>query len=610
MAVQIYLEVSVTEAQQVPRRDEIAVEHTWDLTTIYASDDAWEADVVRLERMLPDIVALQGQISQGPQAMVKVFTTRDAAYTLLEQIYVYATRRRDTDSTDAHAQALADRAATLFARVSAEAAFIEPEVLALPDETITRWIAEEPALQVYRYALEELARQRAHIRSAEVEALLAATSDLTRAPGDIFDMLREADMTFGTIEDEEGNLVQLSQGRYGRFMESSDRRVRRDAFQGLYKGFGSLRNTIGQTLASEVRTHLFYARARGYESCLHAAMEPHNIPLDVYTNLIETVDRNLPSLHRYLKLRKRLLGVDELHVYDLYAPLVPEAKLTIPYAEAVATVQEALKPLGLEYGAILRRAFSERWIDVYESAGKATGAYSDGSYTTVPFILLNYQDRMHDMFTLAHELGHSLHSFFTRRTQPYVYGNYTMFVAEVASTVNEALLNEYLLRTHTDALLRKHLLIQQIEDIRTVLFRQSMFATFELDMHRRAEAGEALTADSLSEHYRALVARYHGSDVVLDDEIALEWARIPHFYRNFYVYQYATGISAALALSQRIRSEGQPAVDRYLHFLSSGSSRSSIDLLRAAGVDMTTPAPIQQALDTFTDLLVQLEAFD
>jgi oligoendopeptidase F len=598
----------VAETQKVPRRNEVPVEHTWDLTVIYSSDDVWEQDVAKLEQMLPEIAALQGTLAEGPQALLKVLQTRDRVYMVLEQVYVYAMRRRDSDSTDAQAQALAERAGALIARVSAAAAFVEPEILALPDERIAEWLAAEPALQVYTYMLEELARQRAHVRSAEVEELLAAAGDVARGPGTIFDMLTEADLTFGMIEDEDGNPVQLSQGRYNRFMESNIRRVRRDAFKTLYKAFGALRNTLGTTLSSEIRTHVFYAQARSYGSCLEAALKPHDIPLDVYTNLVSTVDQHLSRLHRYMGIRKRLMGLDELHIYDLYAPLVPEVDVAVKYDEAVKTVQTAFASLGAEYAAALQQAFNNRWIDIYENVGKASGAYSDGAYTTAPFILMNYQDRLRDMFTLAHELGHSMHSFFTRRTQPYVYGSYTLFVAEVASTLNEALLTDYLLKTRDDAALRKHLIVQQLEDIRTTLFRQTMFATFELDIHQRAEAGEPLTTDRMSELYRDLVARYHGPEVVLDDEIVLEWARIPHFYRSFYVYQYATGISAALALSKQIIADGQSAVDRYLRFLRSGSSRSSIDLLREAGVDMTTPQPIQQALDTFDALLDELEA--
>jgi oligoendopeptidase F len=600
----------VVETQKVPRRDEVPVEHTWDLTMIYASDDAWEQEVAKLEHMLPELAALQGTLAEGPQALLNVLQMRDRVFILLERSYVYAMRRRDSDSTDPQAQALAERSGTLIARISAAAAFVEPEILALPDERIAEWLAAEPALQVYTYSLEELARQRAHVRSTEAEELLAAAGDVARAPGTIFDMLTEADLTFGPIEDEDGNTVQLSQGRYNRFMESKVRRVRHDAFKTLYKSFGALRNTLGTTLSSEIRTHVFYSRARNYASCLEASLKPHDIPLDVYTNLVSTVNQNLSRLHRYMEIRKRMMGLDELHIYDLYASLVPEVDVTVQYDEAIKTVQSAFAPLGAEYATALKQAFNNRWIDIYENVGKASGAYSDGAYTTVPFILMNYQDRLRDMFTLAHELGHSMHSFFTRGNQPYIYGNYTLFVAEVASTLNEALLTDHLLKTRDDPALRKYLIVEQLEDIRTTLFRQTMFATFELDIHQRAEAGEPLTTDRMSELYRELVARYHGPAVVLDDEIALEWARIPHFYRSFYVYQYATGISAALALSKQIMAEGQPAVDRYLNFLRSGSSRSSIDLLRGAGVDMTTPQPIQEALDTFDALLDELEALN
>lgn len=598
----------MTEAQRVPRRDEIPIEHTWDLTTIYADDSAWEQDFTRLEQALPEVEALQGTVGNDAQSLLRALQTRDDITMRLWQIYVYANRRYDSDTGDAAGQALGERAGSLVARASAAMAFIEPEILAVPEETIAEWQRSEAGLAIYAYALEQLATQRAHIRSAEVEGILAQFSDITRAPSEIFEILTSADLSFPTIEDEQGQTVQLSHARYGRFLESKDRRVRQDTFKGYYSAYRGIRNTLGTTLAAEVRSHALNARLRGYASSLEAALKPNDIPLNVYHNLISTINANLPRLHRYMKVRKRLMGLDELRIYDLYASLVPSADVEVPYNEAIDTVQKAFLPLGGDYGAALKQTFSSRWIDVYENQGKRSGAYSDGSYTTAPFILLNYQDRLRDMFTLAHELGHSMHSFFTRRNQPFVYGNYTIFVAEVASTLNEALLTDYLLKTRDDAALRKYLVVEQLEDIRTTLFRQTMFAEFELDMHTRAEANEPLTADALSKPYYDLVARYHGPDVVLDDEIALEWGRIPHFYYNFYVYQYATGLAASLALSKQIIAEGQPAVDRYLKFLSSGSSRSSIDLLRDAGVDMTSPEPIQAAMDTFDALLDELEA--
>jgi oligoendopeptidase F len=596
------------DTQQVPRRDEIPAEYTWDLTTIYPDDRSWEADIERLEAQVPEITALQGSIGRSPEDLLHALQTRDAVWQQLWQIDVYANRRYDSDTGEPQGQALSERAGSLVARVGAALAFIEPEILAVPEATIAGWIEAEPDLQVYRYALSQLARERAHVRSAEVEEVMAQFSDVTRAPSEIFEILTTADLQFPSITDESGNTVQLSHARYGRLLESQDQRVRRDTFKGYYSAFQGIRNTLGTTLAAEVRSHVLGARLRGYESSLHAALSPNDIPLEVYHNLVRTINDNLPLLHRYIKLRKRILGLGELHFYDLYVSLVPDADEHVPYGEATQLVAAAFEPLGRDYGRVIETTFSSRWIDVYENQGKRSGAYSDGAYTTAPFILMNYQDRLRDTFTLAHELGHSMHSYFTRRTQPFVYGSYTLFVAEVASTLNEALLTDYLLKNRDDPALRKYLIVQQLEDIRTTIFRQTMFAEFELDMHARAEANEPLTAESLTRPYYDLVKRYHGPNVTLDDEIALEWGRIPHFYYNFYVYQYATGLSAALALSKQILSEGQPAVDRYLTFLSSGSSRSSIDMLREAGVDMTTPAPIQAAMDTFATLLDQLEA--
>lgn len=596
------------ETTKVPHRTEIPVENTWDLSTIFADDQAWEQAFARVESLLPKITALDGKISEGPSTLLQVLNLRDEINRQRDQLDVYAVQRRDSDSTDSAAQALVERLGSLTARVSAVQSFIKPQILALPEETLKDWQQKEPGLQIYAHALEEFTRQRAHVRTAEVENILAQFSDITRAPGDIFSILTNADLTFPTIEDERGQQVTLSHARYGRFMESKERRVRQDNFKGYYSAYQGIRNTLGTTLAAAVRTHVIDARMHNYDSALEAALKPNDIPLVVYHNLLNTIDANLDRLHRYMALRKRIMGLDELHPYDLYAPLVPEVEVAMAYAEGGKTVRAAFAPLGSRYVSVVNDALTRRWIDVYENVGKRSGAYSNGSYGTAPFILLNYQDRLNDVFTLAHELGHSLHSYFTWNTQPYVYGTYTIFLAEVASTLNENLLTDYLLKTRSDPALRKHLLVQQLEDIRTTIFRQTMFATFELDIHQRVEAGEALTTESLSKSYYELVKRFHGPDVVVDDEIRLEWARIPHFYYNFYVFQYATGLSAALALSEQIISEGQPAVDRYLRFLSSGSSRSSIDLLRDAGVDMTTPAPIQAAMDTFDHLLDELEA--
>lgn len=593
--------------EQVPKRSEISVADTWDLSVIYADEAAWERDIVALEGRAGALAALEGTLGEGTQQLVQALQLRDEVGKLLYQLYVYASHRKDQDSTDATGQALDERAGSLAARISAQVAFVEPEILAIPADHLAEWLRDTPDLHLYAYDLQKLERQRAHIRSAEVEGILAAFGDVTRAPSEIFDILTNADLAFPTIEDERGQRVQVSHARFGRLMESNDRRVRHDAFTAMYGAFGQLRNTIGTTLAASTRTHALGARMRGYQSALEAALDPNEIPLAVYHNLIATVNANLPRLHRYMDIRKRILALDELHPYDLYVSLVPELDVHVPYDEAREMMKAAFAPLGADYAVALGHAFGDRWIDVYENVGKRSGAYSGGAYTTPPFVLLNYQDRLYDAFTLAHELGHSMHSYFTRRAQPFVYGNYTLFVAEVASTLNEALLTNYLLTSRDDPMLKKRLIVQQLDDIRATIFRQTMFAEFELDIHARAEAGEALPAETLTERYHDLAARYHGPAVTLDDEIGWEWTRVPHFYYNFYVYQYATGLSAALALSRQIITEGQAAVDRYLRFLSGGSSRSSIDLLRDAGVDMATPQPVQAAMDRFAALLDQLE---
>ncbi len=595
------------DTQKVPTRAEAALEYTWDLGLIFTDADVWNTELGALEERAQEFLALQGTLGQGPGYLLTALRLRDEVGRRLWALYVYAHQLKDSDSTSPVGQALNERAGSFVARTSVALAFIDPEILSIPQETLTAWLAQEAGLELYSYELEKLNKQRDHVRSAEVESLLAQFSDVTRAPYEIFGMLNNSDISLPDITDEQGATVQLSHARYGRYIESSDRRVRHDAFKGLYNAYKPFRNTLATTLSTAVRTHALDARVRNYGSALEAALKPNEIPLDVYHNLIGTIEANLPKLHRYMDIRKRIMGLDDLRIYDLYTPPVPEVALEITYAEAQEMMLAAFAPLGSSYGAALRESFSNRWIDVYENVGKRSGAYSGGAFGTPPYVLLNYQDRLHDVFTLAHELGHSMHSYFTRKTQPFVYGNYTIFVAEVASTLNEALLTDYLLKHHANEQLRKRLLVQQLEDVRTTIFRQTMFAAFELEMHTRAEAGEPLTADGLSQRYYELVGTYHGPAVTLDEEIAWEWARIPHFYYNFYVYQYATGLSAALALSRQIIDEGQPAIDRYLRFLSSGSSQSSINLLRGAGVNMTSPAPIQAAMDTFDRLLDQLE---
>lgn len=599
--------MSIT-SDKVPARSEMALEHTWDLSVVFTDVSSWEQELAALELEARAIAALQGSVGAGAQQLLTLLQRRDALEQRLYALYIYASHRKDSDATDPLGQSLQERAGSAAARIGAALAFVEPELLSIPEATLNEWLANEQGLQLYGYWLTKLNRQRAHIRSAEVEGVLAEFSDVTRTPYETFEMLVDSDLVMPSISDEHGASIQLSHGRYGRLLESNDRRVRHDTFKQYYSAFRPFRNTLATTLGASVRTNVLQARIRKYGSALEAALYPNEIPLEVYHNLIATVEANLHHNHRYMELRKRLMGLDELRVYDLYAQPVPEVNLEVPYAEAQELMLASFAPLGTEYGAALRQAFNSRWIDVYENVGKRSGAYSGGCYGTPAYVLLNYQNRLNDAFTLAHELGHSMHSFFSRRNQPFIYSGYTIFVAEVASTLNEALLTDYMLKHRADDALRRRLIVEQIEDIRRTILRQTMFANFELMMHQRVEAGEPLTSEALSSSYYTLVAKYHGPSVVLDDEIAFEWARIPHFYYNFYVYQYATGLSAALALSNQIIAEGQPAVERYLNFLCGGSSRSSIELLRGAGVDMTSPAPIQAAMDRFATLLDELDA--
>jgi oligoendopeptidase F len=599
-----------TDTKQVLKRSEVPEQYTWDLATIYPDEDLWEADFQAVKDAIPGLESFQGTLAGSPQRLLACLRLRDETHRRMDQLFVYARMRRDEDNTNNRYQAMTDRATALAGQLGGATSFLSPEILAMPDELLRAFVEQEPGLELYRHFLEEVQRQRAHVRSAEVEMVLAQVADVTRTPDTTYSMLTNADMKFPTILDEEGRRVELSQGRYNQLRESRDRRVRRDAFEGLHGLYSSYRNTMAASLAGSIRSDIFYARARNYQTAMEAALGANNIPTAVYHNLVQTVRRNLPTLHRYAALRKRLLGLDELHHYDLYVPMVPNVQVTMPYEEATRKVLEALAPMGEEYREVVRTAFGSRWIDVLENDGKTSGAYSDGSYSTRPFILLNFQGTLTDVFTLAHEMGHSMHSYFTRTAQPFAYGDYTIFLAEVASTLNEALLSNYLIKEATDPRLRAHLINQYMERFRTTLFRQTMFAEFELETHTRAEAGEALTSDHLSAIYQELNSAYYGPEVANHEEIAIEWARIPHFYWAFYVYQYATGISAAASLAHQVLNEGEPAVQRYLRFLRSGSSDYSINLLKAAGVDMTSPEPVQRAIDLFEGLLGELEQVD
>jgi len=596
--------------EAIKSRDDIQQEYRWNLESIFPTNEDWERDFQSLQARLPELEALKGTLgtlSQNGQALWTVLQLRDEVYKELERLYVYASMHKDEDTTNSLYQGMADRAMQLYIRTSTIASYIEPEILALSPETLAQFLQEKPDLALYQQQLDDLNLKRAHIRSADIEAILAAAGEMAEGPGSIFTMIDNADLKLPKIKSEAGEEVELTKGNYQLFIRSTNRQVRKDAFEALHGTFLKQRNTIASTLAAHVKSDVFYATQHNYASCREQALARYNIPVSVYDNLIETVSEHIPLLNRYMKLRKRILQLDELHMYDLYVPIVEETTEEVSYQQARDTVIAALSPLGENYTNTLKRAFSERWIDVFETPGKRGGAYSGGSYSTNPFILLNFQNNRDSMFTLAHELGHSMHSFFTRGNQPYQYGDYTIFVAEVASTLNEGLLTEYLLRTTNDRALRLAILNHSLEGFRGTLFRQTMFAEFEQQVHSRAEQGEPMTADMLSALNHALNEKYYGGETVIDSLIDVEWARIPHFYSSFYVYQYSTGISAASALVQRILHEGQPAVDRYLSFLRSGSSDYSINLLKKAGVDMASPEPVRQALQLFESHLAQME---
>ncbi|MFC4184259.1 oligoendopeptidase F [Saccharococcus thermophilus] len=593
--------------KSLPLRSEIPVEETWRLEDIFPTDEAWEQEFQEVKKMIPKLAEYQGRLGESADTLYEALQYQDEVSMRLGKLYTYAHMRYDQDTTNAFYQGLNDRATSLYSEASSAMAFIVPEILAIDEAKLRSFLEEKQELKLYEHALDEINRQRPHVLSAEEEALLAQAAEVMQSSASTFSMLNNADLTFPTIIDENGEEVEVTHGRFIRFLESTDRRVRRDAFKAVYDTYEKYKNTFASTLAGTVKKDNFFARVRRYKSAREAALSSNNIPESVYDNLIETVHEHLPLLHRYVRLRKKVLGLDELHMYDLYTPLVQDVKMEVTYEEAKEYMLKALTPLGEEYLSIVKEGLENRWVDVRENKGKRSGAYSSGAYGTHPYILLNWQDNVNNLFTLVHEFGHSVHSYYTRKTQPYPYGDYSIFVAEVASTCNEALLNDYLLKTMDDEKKRVYLLNHYLEGFRGTVFRQTMFAEFEHMIHIKAQEGEALTADSLTSLYYELNKKYFGDDIVVDQEIGLEWARIPHFYYNYYVYQYATGFSAATALSKQILEEGEPAVKRYIEFLKAGSSDYPIEVLKKAGVDMTSAEPIRQACQVFAEKLEEME---
>lgn len=597
-----------TQVKKLPKRDEVPVEKTWRLEDIFVNDDQWEKAFQEVKEMLPKVAEYQGRLVESANVLYELFQLQDDISLKFSHVYTYAHMRYDQDTTNSYYQGLNDRAANLYSQVGSAFSFIIPEILSIDEDKIKQFLKDKEELKLYEHRLDEINRKRPHVLSAKEEALLAQASDVTSSPSNTFGMLNNADLTFPTIKDENGEEVEVTHGRYIRFLESSDRRVREDAFKAVYATYGEFKNTFSSTLSGQVKKDNFYAKVKNYESARQAALSNNNIPETVYENLVNTVNDHLHLLHRYVALRKKLLGVDELHMYDLYTPLIKDVKMEVPYENAEELMTKGLQPLGEEYCSIVKEGLDNRWVDVEENAGKRSGAYSSGTYGTNPYILMNWQDNVNNLFTLAHEFGHSVHSYYTRKSQPYPYGNYSIFVAEVASTCNEALLNDYLLKETDDEKKKLYLINNYLEGFRGTVFRQTMFAEFEHLIHQKAQSGEALTADVLTKTYYELNKKYFGEDIVVDEEIGLEWARIPHFYYNYYVYQYATGYSAATALSKQILEEGQPAVDRYINnFLKAGSSDYPINVLKAAGVDMTTAEPIKQALKVFEEKLTEME---
>ena len=592
--------------QTIPVRADADPKYTWALEDIYPSDEAWDAAYAEAQDFPRQISAFRGRLGSSARTLLEFLQLGETISVAFDSLYGYAQRRNDEDTAVSKYQGMSSKAISLMVAVDAAGSFETPELLTIPDEKLDQFYQELPALTVYRTYLDNLRRKRAHILSDAEEKLLAAAGEISQSPDTIYSMFADADLKFPPAVDSAGNEHELTHGSYIPLMHSTDRVLRKSAFQSLYSMYGKFRNTAAAILTAQVKQLKFHADARRYPSTLHMSLDSSNVPTEVYTNLIQAVHDNMQPMYRYVALRKKLLGVDELHMYDLYTPIVADADEKIPYEQAKETVLRALAPMGEDYLNILREGFDNRWIDVYENVGKCSGAYSAG-LRVHPYVLLNYADTLDSMFTLAHEMGHAIHSYLSNKNQPAIYSDYVIFVAEVASTCNEALLMQYLLNNTTDPRKRAYLINYFLEQFRTTLYRQTMFAEFELEINRRNEAGESLTAEVYNQIYHDLNVRYFGDGIVIDPEIDLEWARIPHFYYDYYVYQYATGYAAAIALSRRILREGEPAVRDYLEFLSGGCSKDPISLLRGAGVDMATTQPITEALRLFDELIDEME---
>ena len=596
----------MSESKVLKKREEIENKYKWKVDKIFSTDEEWEKTFEELKKEAPSLKDFEGKLNDEENILGYLNKYVDLGIKA-ETVYVYAHLKCDEDTSNPKYQSMMNKVDSYMAEFASYTAYFVPEILSLDDDFIRNTINTNEKLKMYSFMFEDILKEKPHILSKEQEELLAQVSDCLDAPDSIHNMLTNADMKFGDILDEDGKKVELTEGNYSGFIKSKDRKVREEAFKTLFKSYKDLENTFATTLTSSIKNFNFSAKVRKYNSALEASLKPNDIPLEVYKNSLKTIDENLKSLHRYVALKKQLLGLNEMHMYDLYVPVIESKKEHLEYKDAISLVEEGLKPLGKEYLDIFNEGINEGWIDVYENKGKRSGAYSWGSYDTMPYVLLNYNYELNDASTLAHEMGHSIHSYYTRKTQPYIYGDYSLFCAEVASTTNEILLIHHLIEKETDKNKKLYLINQELEQIRTTVFRQLMFAEFELKTHEAIENGESLTSEVLCKMWKDINIKYFGEDMNVDEEISIEWARIPHFYSDFYVYQYATGYAAASSFANSILEKGEEAVEKYKGFLKAGGSMYPIDTLKMAGVDMTTSKPLKDTLDRFNELLDMLE---
>lgn len=596
----------MSEVKKIRVREEIPTKYKWKIEKIYQGIKEWEEDFKVLKEKAPKLKELSGKLGDGKE-LKRYLDLNEELSRKAEKLMVFAHMRSHEDTANAEFQALTNKIDPYLAEFSSYTAFFVPELLQLPEGALDKAIEEVPELKRYKFLFESILKEKPHILSKEMEEFMASVSDCLSASENIYNMLTNADMVFGNIKDEAGNEVELTEGNYGQFIRSRNKNVRESAFKLLFQTYKKFENTISTSLTNSIKSFNFKAKARKYSSALESSLKPNDIPVAVYHNSVETINKNLSSLHRYVGLKKKLLGLDEIHMYDLYVPVVDVKKEHIEFEEGVKIVEKGLQPLGEEYLKIFNEGIKEGWIDVFENKGKRGGAYSWGSYDTMPYVLLNYNYDINDVSTLAHEMGHSIHSYYSKKEQPYVYSSYTLFCAEVASTTNEVLLINYLIEKEKDKKKKLYLVNQELEQIRTTVFRQLMFAEFELITHETLEKGEPLTAKDLNRIWHDLNVKYFGEEMKVDEEVDIEWARIPHFYSDFYVYQYATGYAAASAFAKSILEKGEEAVEKYKGFLKAGGSDYPINILKKAGVDMTTSAPLEATIARFNELLDMLE---